>query len=505
MPGNAVAPGRSTVGIKAPATEFQRVQVTEPTPLTQVDFSYGVPSGAFVQTNSSGTGAIAGFKGYADISTGGGAAGAYATMFTTRNVRFRDGQGCEAYIVCKLDAPQAGTVQLVGAFSAEDGYAAGYGYAADGVTPSVEPCVHIKSGGVRQAETLTLSGVSGAGTVDIALSGVTTNVAVTASTLARNAWEIASATFPGWRAYAIAETVIFIAESVGALAGGAYAAASGTPCAGAFATTTTGDAGTDVWVPQSSWNVDKLDGTGPSRATVDPTAWNTLRITYSDTSAEWAWYAGGQFVPFHRVRAADSTLVTNSALPIQATCYNVQGVAGSKSLSVAGFAGMLSGPLRRIGARRGDAVRVTGVTTTAQPISSYRLAPLFQGPNTATAYAFSGDVSFPQLSVINGGTNPCIVSIVINANIVAPAWAPIAGLSTGSAVDRDSTASAYTVAGVPGGVTIAEFGIAAGESKVFDLAALDLVLPRSQTITFSCRATKNTTDVTIIPTWVEER
>ena len=503
-----VSNGKAVVGLREPVTEFQRVQVTEPTPLTQVDFSYGVPSGAFVDTSTSGTGTVAGHKGYATVSTGGTAAGAYATIFSARNVRFRDGQGCEAYVVSKLDTPQAGTVQLVGVFTSEDGYGAGYGYDDDGVTPSVAPCVHIKSGGVRQIETLTLSGASGAGTVNITLSGVTTNVAVTAATLARNAWELASASYPGWRSYSLGSTVVFIAESVGALAGGAYASASGSPCAGAFATTTTGSLGTDVWVTQPNWNVDPLDGTGPSGATVDPGAWNTLRITYSDTSAEWAWYAEGRFVPFHRHRSASSVTITNSAMPIQAVCYNVAGVAASKSVSVGGMAGMLSGSLRRIGARRGDSASVSGVTTTKRPLVSYRLTPYFSGPSTATAHVFTGEVTMRQVTIANvGSTNGAVVDLVVNANIVAPNWTQVAGASagTGSGMNRDVASTAFTPSGTPGGVTIASYVVAPATSIVVDLDSLDLVVLKNQTVTFAAKSDKNTTDVVIAASWIEER
>lgn len=82
--------------------------------------------------------------------------------------------------------------------------------------------------------------------------------------------------------------------------------------------------GVDYITPQSSFNIDKLDGTGPSGFTIDTTKLNVFRISYGWLGA--APYSfrvlttTGQWVLFHQTRQPNMSAfpsVTNPILPIR--------------------------------------------------------------------------------------------------------------------------------------------------------------------------------------------
>ena len=90
--------------------------------------------------------------------------------------------------------------------------------------------------------------------------------------------------------------------------------------------------------PRSSWNGDKLDGTGPSGITLDITK---AQIMWMDI--EWlgvgtvrtGFIINGQFITchsFHHANIINSTYITTASLPIRYEIFNKSVTAGSKTL-----------------------------------------------------------------------------------------------------------------------------------------------------------------------------
>lgn len=90
--------------------------------------------------------------------------------------------------------------------------------------------------------------------------------------------------------------------------------------------------------PRSSWNGDKLDGTGPSGITLDITK---AQIQWMDI--EWLGVGtiraglviNGQFITchsFHHANIINSTYITTAALPLRYEIFNKSATAGSKTL-----------------------------------------------------------------------------------------------------------------------------------------------------------------------------
>jgi len=90
---------------------------------------------------------------------------------------------------------------------------------------------------------------------------------------------------------------------------------------------------TSTRIPQSGWNVDKLDGSGPSGITLDITK---AQILFMDI--EWlglgtvrtGFVINGQFVPchyFHHANIIDTTYITTASLPLRYEIENKQATA----------------------------------------------------------------------------------------------------------------------------------------------------------------------------------
>jgi hypothetical protein len=91
-------------------------------------------------------------------------------------------------------------------------------------------------------------------------------------------------------------------------------------------------------IPQSQWNIDKLDGNGPSGITIDITKAQILWI-----DIEWlglgtvrtGFVINGQFVPchyFHHANIIDSTYITTASLPLRYEIENKAATSGPSRL-----------------------------------------------------------------------------------------------------------------------------------------------------------------------------
>ena len=136
-------------------------------------------------------------------------------------------------------------------------------------------------------------------------------------------------------------------------------------------------------VAREDWNVDRLDGTGPSGITADPTTIQLMVIEYE-------WYGAGQvefkFVinnnayPVHKFDHANRTTEPWSStafLPIRAELTNVAGTAGSHTFYVGSTSVSSEGDIGPLGIELNAASAVTGRSlTTANvfyPVLSIRL------------------------------------------------------------------------------------------------------------------------------------
>ena len=136
--------------------------------------------------------------------------------------------------------------------------------------------------------------------------------------------------------------------------------------------------------PRSSWNGDKLDGTGPSGVTLDITK---AQIMWMDI--EWlgvgtvrtGFIINGQFITchsFHHANIINSTYITTASLPLRYEIFNKSATAGSKTLkqicsTVISEGGYELGGLQQAVSIPINAPRTFAAANTYYPIISIKL------------------------------------------------------------------------------------------------------------------------------------
>ena len=137
---------------------------------------------------------------------------------------------------------------------------------------------------------------------------------------------------------------------------------------------------------QSSWNVDPLDGTGPSKLTLDMTK---TQIQWIDI--EWlgvgsvrvGFVINGQFIhchTFHHANIANTTYMTTACLPIRAEIENTATTASNSTLSIICSTVISEGGYEPRGKTRTygmdpAAIKTITAANTYYPIVSIRINP----------------------------------------------------------------------------------------------------------------------------------
>lgn len=343
--------GHLEVALYDPILPFGSLHVENMTPIFQSDPVYGINQQQ-TQTTVSGTGSATTSDSLYVVSTGATAL-SQGVIQSRKRLRYRPGQGVIARFTAKFTAPVAYSYQLAGLGHAEDGIYVGYADIAGAVS---QLGILYVNRGVRETRTLTVTvGATSASNCTITLNSVAFTVALTAaSNIQRTVYEISQATYAGWDAYPIGTTVVFVKKSAGT-ASGTYSFGAGTTGASAsIAQTKAGVASTDTFIPQSSWNGDKLNGTGDSGLTIDPTKLNIFQISFGYLGTDAIVFkvklcpANGNnptWITFHTIRLPN-TLTTSSfsnpSLPFTLAAYSV-GSTTNLVVNSASFSGFIEG------------------------------------------------------------------------------------------------------------------------------------------------------------------
>jgi len=123
-------------------------------------------------------------------------------------------------------------------------------------------------------------------------------------------------------------------------------------------------------VARENWNVDKLDGNGPSGITANPEAIQMILIEYEWYGAgqvEFNWVIGNNKYPIHQFDHANvtsSTWASTAALPIRVELTNVDGVAGPHTFYQGSHSFSTEGRTELIGRQSGISSAITGKTLT---------------------------------------------------------------------------------------------------------------------------------------------
>lgn len=410
----ATAEGHLEVAIHDPLLPFGSLHTESMVPIFQTDAVYGVNS-TMCRTTVSGTGGATASDSSFVVSTGTTAL-SFGTLQSRKRLRYRPGQGVIMRFTALFTAGVASSIQVAGLGHAEDGVYFGYNGTSFGVLYS--------NRGKREIQTLTITTKSStAENAVVTLNGVTFNVPVTNGTnTTQTAYEISQGTYTGWTAQQVGATVVFVSNDVGNKAG--TFSISGATVVGSFAETLAGSAATESWTPQASWNGnDKLNGSGASGITLDPTKYNVyqmdvqylgagvikfkvLVVSSNGNNAEW--------VTVHTLRLPNTLTASsfgNPSFPFTMAAYSA-GSTTNVSVKCASFSGFIEGVKKLHGPRQ-----TYEATSTAVDAANYRCLFTIRNSNVFGGRTNQSVINIMSITASLKHTNPCGIYVIKNATL----------------------------------------------------------------------------------------
>lgn len=250
--------------------------------------------------------------------------------------------------------------------------------------------------------------------------------------------------------------------------------------------------GVETIMPQATWNVDKMDGTGPSGRTLDMTRGQTFQVVYS-------WYGFGAIVfnivstdnsgvqivqTVHRWAPSQQTSVTNPNLPISVSLTN-GGTAATANVYIAGRQFSLFGqysPISRISATYG----------TYAGSGSTLWVPLISVKRKTGAVGVGLKVDSFDIT----STQTIIVQMRVNATLTGAAYGNLQDVaSCESMLQSDSTATAMS-----GGTVIYTTLVTASSNNAAQVVYSDSIkynIPEFQPLTICAKMLSGSNNYTV--------
>ena len=476
------------------------------TPVIQLDGLYGLQSRNFET--------YAAFGGSADATEtlmrcqSGTNQYGYGVLRSRRAVRYRPGQGALARFTAAFTAGTAGYTQRAGFFTQEQALQIGFDGENFGVLR--------QNGGKAHIEYFTLTGAaSSGGNITLTLNGVNYPVPVTNASAGVNAAEISEYFQANYSAAWTVEhcdgVVHFVSTSVGPNAGAfTYTDTDTTGLTGTFSTPQAGVNHTNTWTYQADFNIDKLDGTGPSGILLDPTKLNVYQINFRWLGAGELRFAienpsNGNVVFFHHIHYTNQNTdvhLDNPSLKLGYVAASLGGTGTNVTVTGASMLGAVEGLIQ----------------TTSFPTAAFRstnhnpnLAKdvLHHGLSVHNRLTFTDKINTRELLIkkvsvsidTNTAGNPVEVLLFYNFDdIPSPAVQQVINDAESAAFFNDEIGTVTKGTNVP----IAAFFVAGQQGQTIDLEDLRIVVPPNNDITLCLNSTDTISRVGVSLIFVED-
>jgi hypothetical protein len=408
--------GSDSVYIDGPTTGFGEVRIASITPQGQGDFVYGVSDKIFTTSSFAG-GSVASVNGMCELESGTDPAGS-ATVQLRRGLKYRSGQASLMRITALYGTPDAGNAQFVGAGNSECGYFIGYFGTNFGI-------LHSQTG-QREVRTYTVSAGAGTANLTVTLDGDSISVPVTgAGDTSQTAYQLSLADYSqvgrgGWLVDVIGSTVYFVSARSSSEYTGSYSVA-GSTVAGTFTRLLAGENQTNTFIPSASFNVDRLDGTGPTEMTIDTSKGNVFEIAFQYLGFGNASFSiedpqTGKFVEFHKVINANNRttpVLKNPNVNALATSANIGGTTSTtlKTVSIGAF---IEGQVIPLDPKFGKTYSYTTLGT----LATYKPFVLFKVNRLYRDISCFGELDILKVSGTNTTNNASLtVGVFLDAEV----------------------------------------------------------------------------------------
>lgn len=258
--------------------------------------------------------------------------------------------------------------------------------------------------------------------------------------------------------------------------------------------------GVDNWIPQTSWNVDKMDGTGSSGMTLIPAFGNVYKIQY-----QWLGWgiinffienpATGKFVLVHFIQHANANITPTLLNPTLNAYMQVMNTTNNTNISLqsASMAGFIEGKIINTGLQFSFfASKATSTTTNA--IFTIQNNPTLNGITNRKIVGLTSLSLLPgnQVQTFTLTLNPILGGTPSYTNINA----------TTSCVSYDT--SSTTVTGGRNILTFVTSGVSGGGGTYIDLTPLTFELQPSDALTVAAvNESGGTTTTYASLNWIE--
>jgi len=256
----------------------------------------------------------------------------------------------------------------------------------------------------------------------------------------------------------------------------------------------------DTWTAQSSWNVDVMDGTGPSGMTLDPAKLNVFQIRYQYLGAGAIEFfieppVTGRMVLVHRIQFANNNTVTsllNPSLPFRLHAVNTTN-ATALSISTGSCMLAIEGENNLAGVPWSRANTKTGITTETS-ILAIRMASTINGSSSqviARVASIGAAMSLNQNAI-------GIFRLTVNPTLGGtPAYTPFSGATAdnGATITSGQSGLSYDTAGttVTGGTRVYATVISNASNVNEVLADLPFALAAGEVLVASIETTSSAT------------
>lgn len=265
----------------------------------------------------------------------------------------------------------------------------------------------------------------------------------------------------------------------------------------------------DTWTAAASFNGDKLDGTGASGFTIDPTKGNVFMIRYPflgyGAIKFFVLSSAGAWILFHTVQYPNTTAtlqLTNPNLPFYAKTLN--GAAGTTSCTIyCGSVGIfLNGGMRWLGPLYATSNRKTAITTQTN-VLTIKNATTYNGVTNRSR------IRIRTISVAwNTATDTALLNVIKGTTLGgAPSYAAINGTTADAGVTITSGNSVASVdtAGttISGGLILHAVACPQASAQTINVENMELFIEPGQILTFAVTGDASGT-ARVAVSWTED-
>ena len=349
-------------------------------------------------------------------------------------------------------------------------------------------------------------------TLTVILDGISYSINIIACTTPQDiAYNIAKANYtgtsPGWTASSSGAVITFVCIETGPKTG-TYDIVLNTTIGewvNQITTLQLGIVGTNTIITQDAWNIDKMDGSGPSGMILDPTKGNVYWIKYQYLGFGQITFGvedsnTGKLIPVNAIKYTNSNTVvslSNPSMPFMMSSVNTGNT--QNSIQCASYAAFIEGNpgLSSIIQNYQCSASFSGT----KPIFSLRVKQVFNLPNTTgNSLVNQATISPLSINVSNNTTMPLIITIIENCTLDTATFIEVSNLSV---VEYDTTATEIKSQGI----TRLTICVAAGTNQIVNLTEYNIICEPGSILSVqgTMTAADNTNIVAVAIQWAENQ